>query len=82
MSDARPARTFGPADLEKVGQALYGPRWQTDIARDLGLSDSRRARQWMAGERPIPPGVWADLAALARARKLLLEAIIQDLGGA
>ncbi len=74
------ARNLGPEALEKIGQALYGDRWQSDIARDLGLSDARRVRQWMAGERPIPPGVWADLGALAVERKTKLEAIIDGLG--
>lgn len=27
--------------LIKCGRALYGKRWQTDLARDLGLSDGR-----------------------------------------
>lgn len=72
------ARTLGPAALEKIGQALYGPRWQTDISKDLDLSDARRVRQWMSGERPIPPGVWADLGALAARRQMLLAEIVRD----
>ena len=40
--------------LISAGQALYGERWQTDLARDLGLSDARRIRQWLSGDRPIP----------------------------
>ncbi|MDR2710717.1 MAG: hypothetical protein LBB65_05240 [Burkholderiales bacterium] len=54
--------------LEAAGQALYGDTWQTNMASELGLSGSRRVRAWIAGERPIPPGVWADIAALLRAR--------------
>lgn len=73
------AQDLGPEDLEKVGQALYGQRWQTDIARDLELTDARRVRQWMAGERPIPAGVWTDLAALAMRRRMLLDEILHDL---
>lgn len=64
--------------LRRCGEALYGDRWQTDIARDLGLGDARRIRQWMAGERPIPAGVWDDLAALLIKRKTLIDAILSD----
>jgi len=37
----------------RVGAALYGPRWQSELARDLGVSD-RTVRRWAAGEQPIP----------------------------
>lgn len=66
----------GPAGLERIGEALYGPRWQTDLARDLELSDARRVRQWMAGERPIPPGVWVDIGTLIKQRRMTLDAIL------
>ncbi|MEC9346040.1 MAG: transcriptional regulator [Pseudomonadota bacterium] len=49
-----------PDTLQRVGECLYGERWQSDLARLLGL-DSRRVRQWMAGERPIPPGIRREL---------------------
>jgi len=39
--------------LKKVGRALYGERWPTDLARDLKLSDGSRVRQWLSGDRPI-----------------------------
>lgn len=71
--------TIGPAGLERIGEALYGPRWQTDLARDLELSDARRVRQWIAGERPIPPGVWADLSSLVKQRRMTLAAVLGDI---
>lgn len=70
------ARELGPAALERIGEALYGPRWQSDLARDLQLSDARRVRQWMARERPIPAGVWADIGVLAKQRSMTIEQII------
>ena len=73
------ARTYGPAELELTGQALYGDRWQTDLTRALGLSDSRRIRQWMAGERPIPVGVWADACALLRKRGDTIKGLLKKL---
>lgn len=58
----------GPDELEEAGQALYGDRWQTDLKRALGISDTRRIRQWMSEDRPIPTGVWADISLLLRSR--------------
>lgn len=59
--------------LALVGNALYGERWQTDLARDLRLSDSRRIRQWLSLDRTIPEGVWDDLAKILADRKLVID---------
>lgn len=59
--------------LINVGLALYGERWQTDLARDLGLSDGRRIRQWLSGDRPIPEGIWDDLGKLLADRKNVIN---------
>lgn len=64
--------------LVRVGEALYGPRWQRDLARDLGVND-RRLRAWLLAERPIPPGIWADLAEITGRRAGLLDALAADL---
>ena len=73
------AKKYGPAELSTAGQALYGDRWQTDLSRDLGLSDGRRIRQWMADERPIPAGVWADISALLRQRQTTIKAVLSHI---
>lgn len=65
--------------LIKCGRALYGERWQTDLARDLGLSDGRRIRQWLSGDRPIPEGVWTDIAQLLADRKGVIDDALTDL---
>lgn len=49
--------------LRAAGAVLYGPAWQSELARQLGVAD-RTVRYWVAGERPIPAGVWADIARL------------------
>ncbi|MCG7412051.1 helix-turn-helix domain-containing protein [Moraxella nonliquefaciens] len=49
--------------LIKVGQALYGTQWQSDLARALDV-DSRRVRQWLNDERPIPEWLSSELNAL------------------
>lgn len=46
--------------LAEIGKVLYGPRWQTDLARDLGISD-RTMRRWTANRADVPPGAWRDL---------------------
>jgi len=59
--------TRDSAGLEAVGRALYGPMWQTYMARDLGVHD-RTVRKWTSGEKPIPPGQWRYIAALLQQR--------------
>ena len=65
--------------LVMSGQALYGERWQTDLARHLGLSDGRRIRQWLSGDRPIPDGIWKDIARLLTERKSVIDESLDDL---
>lgn len=79
MIDARDK----PHDLlPQVGEALWGSRWQTDMAEALSISD-RTVRRWIAGER-IPPGVWLDLIRLMQERSMLLDDLsnqARDVGG-
>ncbi|MBE7200724.1 MAG: hypothetical protein INR70_23370 [Parafilimonas terrae] len=35
--------------IRLLGQLLYGERWQSDVAADLGLAP-RQVRRWVAGE--------------------------------
>jgi hypothetical protein len=62
--------------LIMAGNALYGERWQTDLARDLGLSDGRRIRQWLSGDRSIPEGVTGDLVKLLLGRKVTIGGVL------
>jgi predicted transcriptional regulator len=57
-----------------VGRALYGDRWQSDIARDLGVSD-RTIRRWVSGEDIPRLGVWRDLLALVISHEKELSAV-------
>jgi DNA-binding transcriptional regulator YdaS (Cro superfamily) len=69
----------GRSGLELVGLALYGHRWQSSLARDLGVS-VRVVRYWAAGDKPVPPNQWRYIAALLDQRsrdcKELARAII------
>ncbi|TWV18286.1 helix-turn-helix domain-containing protein, partial [Klebsiella pneumoniae] len=61
------------------GQLLFGERWQTELARALGLSDGRRIRQWLSGDRPIPVGIWDDLRELLEDRSSKMELIVKQI---
>lgn len=64
--------------LHRCGAALYGDRWQSDLARALNVGD-RRVREWIAGDRKIPPGIWADIAGLLRQRSNEGLALLREL---
>ena len=59
----------------EVGRALYGPRWQSDLARALGVSD-RTVRRWAAGEEQPRPGVYRDALRLVRERAEALGPLV------
>lgn len=67
-----------PALLCEAGEALYGPRWQSDLARDLGVAD-RTVRRWAAGEWPVPANVWGELRPLLEARAHELASVRRKL---
>lgn len=60
--------------LQETGEALYGPQWQSALARDLGVSD-RTMRHWAAGTRETPAGIHTDLLRLTMARAQALAAL-------
>lgn len=61
--------------LHRVGEALYGPHWQSELGRALAVSD-RTVRRWAAGTHEVPPRVWADITRLAFDRKATLSQLI------
>lgn len=63
-----------PALLREVGEALFGPRWQSDLARALNVAD-RTVRRWDAGSHDVPAGAWDDLRALLTQRRRVLETV-------
>lgn len=59
--------------LRVVGEALFGPRWQSELARALGISD-RHMRRWVqAGE--IPESYQGKVRALISAKRRLLRSL-------
>ncbi|MCJ7774376.1 MAG: hypothetical protein MUP22_14735 [Desulfobacterales bacterium] len=67
-----------------AGETLYGERWQSALTKALGLSDSRRIRQWITPKdkpsyRPIPPGVWHDIRKLLEERKIDIDEVLKKI---
>ena len=46
--------------LHKEGERIWGPRWQTPLARALKVSD-RTVRRWVSGEVPTKPWLFERL---------------------
>lgn len=67
-----------PDLLRAAGEALYGPRWLSDLSRDLGVT-YRTIRRWDAGEFEIPATVAAELRALLKARATAMAAVRRKL---
>ena len=49
------------SELSHQAEVLYGTRWQTDLARGLGVS-ARLVRYWASGQRPVPGWVVGKLS--------------------
>lgn len=64
--------------LHDVGEGLYGPRWQSDLARDLGTS-IRTIQRWSAGAADVPTGVFVDLLRIVTERQSDLDRIAERL---
>jgi hypothetical protein len=65
--------------LRLVGEALYGPLWQSPLARNLGVAD-RTVRRWVAGDFAIPDGIWPEIAAICQKRGAALAKWAERLG--
>ncbi|NUU47663.1 hypothetical protein HP438_11825 [Sphingomonas zeae] len=65
--------------LMAAGHALYGDRWQTPLARDLGTT-YRTIRNWMSHHHPTPPDLKERLGSLLRARGLEIDTVLERIG--
>jgi hypothetical protein len=63
--------------LQRAGEALYGPRWQSEMARDLDVAD-RTVRRWIAGDE-LPAGIPQELKAICRDRIARLKDLVSEL---
>ena len=64
--------------LVEAGEALYGPQWQSALARDLDVS-ARTVRRWAAGSHQPPDGIYAELLRLVSHRAQTLGAVSERL---
>ncbi|HEX9472484.1 MAG TPA: helix-turn-helix transcriptional regulator [Bradyrhizobium sp.] len=58
-----------PTLLEIAGLALFGPQWQSELARQLDVND-RTLRRWFAGTVEPSPGVWQDIRKLLERKQV------------
>lgn len=61
--------------LRQAGEALFGPHWQSPLARALGMSD-RHMRRLASGEAPITEGMAADIRRLLAERRATIDTLI------
>lgn len=64
--------------LVEAGEALYGPRWQSELARALDVND-RTVRRWASGAVDMPWGVYLDLLRLTHERASALDGLADRL---
>lgn len=67
--------------LRDAGEALYGPQWQSAVARDLNMSD-RHVRRLVAGAADLTPGMATDLWRRCEERAAILDEVIERLKSA
>ena len=53
--------------LSEAGAALYGPRWQSELARAINVSD-RTIRRWLANDDVPPATINSELLPLLEAK--------------
>ena len=63
-----------PSRLSEIGQALYGGRWKTPLARALGV-DYQTVLDWSAGRTQISPARAAAIASLLLKRRSEIAAL-------
>jgi len=65
-------------NLIQIGEALYGPRFQRELAAALDVNE-RTMRRWVAGTSEPPESLQADLLHLVLTRRANLDTIIRRL---
>jgi hypothetical protein len=60
--------------LKEVGEALYGSRWQSELARRIGISD-RSVRRWVAGTDDVSDAAWRGMMEELGTRAIDLEVL-------
>lgn len=58
----------------------FGPRWQSDAARYHGVA-IRTVQRWVAGEQPVPDGIYVEMAHLLGQRWAEVETLMYEMHG-
>ena len=64
--------------LKMAGEALYGERWQSPLARDLGTTD-RNLRYWCAGTHTGPADLDEKLIELLNRRRITISLVVSQI---
>ena len=67
-----------PELLRRAGEALYGPRWQSELARDLDISD-RSMRTW--AKSGAPESATAEIIVLLEKRTADIAELVAEING-
>ena len=62
--------------IRAIGAALFGSRYQQDLAEALGVN-RRTVSRWASGEDEPRPGVWPDLLGIMWERRRELGVLIR-----
>ena len=65
-------------NLIEVGEAVYGPRFQRELAAYLGVNE-RTMRRWVAGSTEPPASLKDDLLHLLLTRRAAIDVMIKRL---
>lgn len=64
--------------ITRIGRALYGERWQADMARDLGVHKDT-VQDWRQGRAQPRPGVYIDLMRITVERQADLDELLEEM---
>jgi plasmid maintenance system antidote protein VapI len=63
-----------PGELREIGEKLFGPKWQSKLARAMPVN-TRTVRRWLSGERKIHPAIAERVRSLRGPDKAKLSLI-------
>ncbi|GGW23910.1 hypothetical protein GCM10011452_09070 [Gemmobacter lanyuensis] len=63
--------------IERIGTALWGDTWQSQMARALEI-DSSTVRRWVARKTDPRPGVFVDLIRIMQERAAALDDLAEE----
>jgi len=74
----RKAWAMSREDLARLGGEIYGPGWQSRLARDLGLT-VRQVQRYAGGQSAIPSDLGRRLVAALEAKRKRLVDLLAEL---